>query len=317
LRILITGGFGYIGGRLAIYLANAGHEIHIATRSLNISSNWIPKVKVVNISWNDHKALEYACSDVDIVIHAAGMNAQDCVTNPEEALNFNGLTTGRLVQAAIKASVKKFIYLSTAHVYRSPLIGTITEEACPTNPHPYATSHLKGEQAVLTANKYTELQGVVLRISNAFGPPAYKEVNCWMLLVNDLCKQAIQKRKLFLKTNGLQQRDFISLTEVCKIIEHFVNNDILCKGPQIFNIGSGISKSVILMAELIQHQCFKILGFKPELNFIENKIDQQQPQLVYVNQKLKELGFDYQDKDTTEEIDRLLMFCEIAFANKP
>jgi UDP-glucose 4-epimerase len=316
LRILITGGFGFIGGRLAVYLASAGHEIVIATRNFNIPPKWLPEAKVVKITWNDDKALELTCSGVDVIIHAAGINAQDCLANPEAALAFNGLTTGRLVQAAIKTSVKKFIYLSTAHVYKSPLNGVITEETCPTNLHPYATSHIKGEQAVLSANKYKEFQGIVLRISNAFGAPAFKEVNCWMLLVNDLCKQAVEKRKLFLQTNGQQQRDFIGLTEVCKTIEYFVNNYIGSNQAEIFNLGSGMSQSVISMAQLIQQQCYKVLGFKPELNCKENKIDQQQPHLIYVSNKLKELGFIYQKKDETEEIDSLLKFCEIAFAGK-
>src|SRR3546814_17036700 len=93
------------------------------------------------------------------------MNAQNCAANPVEALEFNGVATARLVQAAARVGIRRFIYLSTAHVYCAPLTGTITEDTCPRNLHPYATSHLAGENAVLSAVQAGEISGMVLRLS--------------------------------------------------------------------------------------------------------------------------------------------------------
>ena len=87
--------------------------------------------------------------NVDVVIHTAGMNAQECASDPEQALAFNGTVTADLVSSAVKQGVQKFIYLSTAHVYKEPLVGTISESSQTTNTHPYATSHLAGEIPVL------------------------------------------------------------------------------------------------------------------------------------------------------------------------
>jgi len=129
-----------------------------------------------------------------VVILAAGMNAQDCLANPVAALDFNGVAIARFVGAAARAGVKRCIYLSAAHVYASPRVGNISEETCPKNLHPYATSHLSGEYAVLAANDRREMQGFVLRLSNAFGPPTSREVKCWSLVTNDLCRQAIEKK---------------------------------------------------------------------------------------------------------------------------
>src|SRR3546814_20189177 len=97
------------------------------------------------------------------------MNAQNCAANPVEALEFNGVATARLVQAAARVGIRRFIYLSTAHVYCAPLTGTITEDTCPRNLHPYATSHLAGENAVLRAVKAGEISGMVLRFLNVLG----------------------------------------------------------------------------------------------------------------------------------------------------
>ena len=83
MNILITGGFGYIGSRLVKHLHNEGHQVTIGTHSLNCHHDWLTQVKVVFTDWNDSFALEKICNGVDVVIHAAGMNAKDCEDNPE------------------------------------------------------------------------------------------------------------------------------------------------------------------------------------------------------------------------------------------
>jgi UDP-glucose 4-epimerase len=222
------------------------------------------------------------------------------------------LTTARLVNAACRASVKKFIYLSTAHVYASPLAGVINEETCPRNLHPYATSHLAGEQSVLSADSRGELHGIVFRLSNAFGAPMHKDVNCWMLLVNDLCKQAVQTRKLILQSSGLQHRDFISLTDVCYVFEKLVNSD-QHKQASVFNVGAGKSQSVLEMAKLIQQRCTKVLGFTPELQHKQSAVDEQHPALTYRTDNLNSLGISCKSQTNTVEIDNLLLFCQSKF----
>lgn len=313
MRILITGGFGFVGGRLAVHLAQAGHHIVLGSRNTNKSPVWLPQAKVAQMTWGDNAALEHCCNGVDVVIHAAGMNAQECAADPVAALAFNGLATARLVAASSRAGVQRFIYLSTAHVYASPLVGTITEETCPRNLHPYATSHLAGEQAVLGATQRGQMQGIVLRLSNAFGVPTHKLVNCWMLLVNDLCKQAVQTGKMVLQTNGLQQRDFIDLTEVCRVVAYLAMGHGTLVQPAIFNVGSGVSESVLAMAQIIQQRCVRVLGFEPVLQRLEGWSDNSYPMLIYRADNLALLGMKVTNNNRMDEIDKLLSFCQIAF----
>ena len=152
MRILIAGGFGFVGGRLAEHFLQAGHQIVLGSRNESNPPDWLPQAEVAQIKWNDDCDLESSCEGVDVIIHAAGMNVQDCAADPATALDFNGVATANLVEAASRAGVKKFIYLSTAHIYASLLVSTITEETLPRNLHPYATSHLAGEHAVLSAS---------------------------------------------------------------------------------------------------------------------------------------------------------------------
>ena len=314
LRILITGGLGFVGGRLAVHLAQAGHQIVLGSRNTVSPPAWLPQAEVAQIEWDDIAALEHSCNGADLVIQAAGMNAQDCAADPVAALAFNGVVTARLVAAASRAGVQKFIYLSTAHVYASPLVGTITEETCPRNLHPYATSHLAGEHAVLSANQREQIRGTVLRLSNAFGAPMYKDVNCWMLLVNDLCKQAVQTRKLVLQTSGLQQRDFVGMTEVCRVVEYLAVGNGAATQPSLFNVGAGVSQSVLAMAQLIQQRCVQVLGFEPVLQRVQDGVGEQHPMLTYRVDNLAALGFNSNSLDNSSEIDNLLRFCHSTFA---
>ena len=313
MRILITGGFGFVGGRLAMALLQAGHQIVLGSRNVISPPVWLPQAEVVQIVWDDDSALDHSCNGFDVVIQAAGMNAQDCANNPVAALAFNGVATARLVAAACRAGVQRFIYLSTCHVYASPLVGIITEETCPRNLHPYATSHLAGEHAVLSASQRGQIHGIVLRLSNAFGTPMHKDVNCWMLLVNDLCKQAVQTRKLVLQTSGLQQRDFIGLTEVCRVAEYFSVGHSESKPTGVFNVGAGMSQSVLAMAQFIQQRCVHVLGLKPLLQCVEEGVNEQHPTLTYRPDNLAALGINSNGLDNTAEIDSLLRFCQTAF----
>lgn len=309
MRILITGGFGFIGGRLGQHLYQADHQIILGSRNPSNPPSWLPYAKVVKTDWSDARALEQICNGVDVVIQAAGLNAQDCAADPVAALEINGLATARLIASATRAGVKRFIYLSTAHIYASPLVGIVSEDICPNNLHPYATSHLAAESAVLGASQRKEIEGLVLRLSNVFGAPAHTDANCWMLLANDLCRQAVQTRKLVLRSKGLQKRDFIAMTDVCSAIEHL---SIGAKGTYVINVGSGASQSVVQMAQFIQQRCLILLGYEPALEFPALNVSENSELLEYQTGRLSELGLSLGLKNMVE-IDGLLTFCQATF----
>lgn len=312
---MITGGFGFVGGRVAGHLQEAGHTVILGSRQATGAPEWLSGAQVVRLLWENATTLERACQGVDTIVHAAGMNAQDCAADPVAALALNGVATARLVAAASRAGVKRFIYLSTAHVYASPLVGIITEDTCPRNLHPYATSHLAGEHAVLSANQCGQIQGIVLRLSNAFGAPVHKDVNCWMLLVNDLCRQAVETRKLILHTSGQQLRDFVSLAEVCRAAKYFSTADGDSLNSGIFNMGAGVSQSVLEMAQMIQQRCKQVLGFEPELHRPEDGATESPLMLNYRADRLAAIGIDTNGDANMAEIDNLLRFCHSTFTH--
>lgn len=309
MRILITGGYGYLGGRLAQFLATQiNHEILLASRQKTKSPNWLPQAKVVLVRWNFPDNLDEICSDVDVIVHLAGMNAQDCGNDPVVALDVNAVATARLLHSAVRQKVKRFIYLSTAHVYASPLVGTISEDTCPVNLHPYATSHRAGEDVVRAAQQHGEIDGVVIRLSNAYGAPAHKEANCWMLLVNDLCRQVVMMKNLVLYSAGQQRRDFITLTDTVRAINYFIQCPSAKLSNGIFNLGGECSLRIVELAGCIAERSRIILGFEPSIKCLDaDPCGISQP-LEYRIDKLLGTGFRLKG-NIDDEIDGTLKFC--------
>lgn len=312
MRVLVAGGFGFAGGRLAQHLHQAGYQVILGSRKANESPDWLPWAEVAQLDWDSANALQDVCRGVDVVIQAAGMNAQDCAADPVGALMVNGVATARLMGAAARAAVKRFVYLSTAHVYGSSLTGRVDEATCPRNLNPYASSRLAGENAVLGASRHDGTQGIVLRLSNGFGAPAHRSVDCWMLLVNGLCKQAVEEGRMVLQSTGLQHRNFIAMSEICRMTEAVIHRSFGTGVPEIINVGAEMSRPVREMALFIQQRCQVVLNFRPQLTWLESAGTEEHHPLEYRSNGLRELNLTPRINNTAE-VDELLAFCASTF----
>jgi len=309
--VLITGGFGFLGGRLAQHLSD-NYNVILGSRVNQSTPDWLHTTeikKITKINWDSEVSLNDACKKIDIVIHASGLNAQECANNPEKALLVNGVFTQNLVKAAVNQGVKKIIYLSTAHVYSSNLTGAISEDMPTTNKHPYATTHVVGEDAVLLAANQGIIEGSIVRIANAFGSPVSKDVKCWMLLVNDLCKQAITETSLTLYSDSEMVRDFVTINDFCAAMEFLIED----KGTgNVVHIGSGKSCTIGEMASKIQKNCLSVLEFKPSIIFKKESTGEKGP-LDFKTNYLNAKGFMFTN-DFDTEIKKLIHFCKQNFS---
>ncbi len=307
-RILVTGGMGFVGGRVAQSLASNGDvTLTLGSRTAQENPCWLAGAQVVAMDWRSPQSLTLACDGIGTLVHLAGMNDTDCLRDPVAALEVNAVNTARLMQAAKVAGVKRVIYFSTAHVYGPSLVGKIDEFTLPKGRHPYATSHRAAEDVVLAAAN-ENMDSIVLRLSNGFGVPAHSAVNAWMLLMNDLCRQAVTLRSMTLRSTGLQRRDFITLKDVSRVVDHMItlpNNQI---GDGLFNVGSGKSSRVIDMVELIQARCTEVLGYSPEIIRPEPVQNEKSPNLDYRIDKLLSTGFTLRGNPVLE-IDETLRMC--------
>lgn len=319
MRILVTGAGGLVGGRLSEHFINTGHDVVLGARDPSYLKTKISfPASVVRLDMEDFGCIDNVCGGVDLVIHTAGMNSKECEADPTRGKAVYGGGTSHLVQSAIRSGVRRLIYISTSHVYRSPLDGVVSETDRLSNDHPYSTSHRTAEKAVLEASGQGMIDGIVLRMSNGFGAPLYTEVKCWMLLVNELCRQGIEQGCLTLKSSGLQARNFIPIAEICDAIDFLSKLDSrMVDGAMVnvINLGSIRSYTVLEMAKLIQSRFGRVLGHEPELVVSPQGVQQPAKPLDFRIDRLVRLG--YKNRDCLiEEIDNLIKYCDRVFRKK-
>ena len=304
MRVLITGGQGYIGARLAVHLAKSNFEVTIASRKPILGFFGKLPIKQKLVIWSNQKNLDDICNRIDVVVHTAGPNAKYCETNVLSSQNATSSNVTRLVKSSENAGVERFIYLSTAHVYMSRLRGKITESLAPSNHHPYAVNHLLAEKLLSQQLFSSGELPLILRVSNAFGIPVNEGFDCWSLVANDFCRSAVEIGKIIIKGRSNEVRNFIPMAECCAIIEQLITLRSISKTKHILNIGGHNSFTLGQLAQLIANRCDRLSFNKPNVVIENSTEDTIENHLEYKSDHLSYYGV------TTKEIDNLLLHCK-------
>ncbi len=313
-KVLVTGAYGYTGGRIAQALARGGGaEVWLGSRNaLQGAPAWLPQARPVMLDWQSPESLQRACAGADAIVHLAAMNEIDSARDPAAALDVNARQTLRLLDAAIAAKVPRILYMSTAHVYGAPLRGQIDERTLPRPLHPYAITHRVAEDFMLAALDAGKIEALVLRLSNGFGAPAHADVNRWTLLANDLCRQAVIEGSLTLSSSGLARRDFVTLEDVSRAVVHALSLPAHQLADGLFNLGGDAAMRVIDMAELIAARCEPVLGVRVPVRRAAPLQDERSDELLFSCAKLQGTGFTLM-RNHAAEIDATLRLCAAAF----
>ncbi|QDC51238.1 SDR family oxidoreductase [Candidatus Methylopumilus universalis] len=311
-RVLLTGGLGYVGGRVALALRDSGFDVYCGTRRIELKApKWFPEMQMLHVDWESRDSLVNLCQEVDFVVHLSAMNEIESIRDPVGALKINGLASLNLLEAAKLSGVSRFVYFSTAHVYGSPLQGLIDESTLPRPIHPYAITHKVAEDFVLAAHDSGEIEGVVVRLSNCFGAPVTSDIERWTLLVNDLCRQAVITGKLRLNSSGSQLRDFITLDDVARAVCHLLKLDRCLIADGLFNLGGDMAISIFEMTERVAARWKLLTGHEIEIiRPISEHLSS--PMLKYRCDKLFSTGFNL-TSEVDREIDDTLSLCRQAF----
>ena len=177
MKVLVTGGAGYIGSITVTKLINEGFEVNVLDDlSTGHKENINPKANFFEGSILDTLAIDNAISGCDVVIHLAAKSiVSESVDKPElyEKVNVEG--TRILLEKVMHNKVSKFIFASTASVY-SPKSNEIVDEESIIDPNnPYGESKAKAERLIESSNLPVSLTAVVFRFFNVAG--AYKDNN--------------------------------------------------------------------------------------------------------------------------------------------
>ena len=317
-NILITGGLGYLGGRVADYLQRSAPSTTITLgtrRPKERIPTWAKPYRLVPLDLLKPNSIPTTLVGIDTLIHLAAVNENEALETPEKAWQVNTLGTQLLLEQAAKKGIKRVIYFSTFHVY-GPISGEILTEETATRPvHPYASTHRAAEDIVAYFAHYKKVNTLILRLSNGVGCPMDEKIDRWSLIFNDLCRQAVTTQSLVLKSSGEQHRNFITLSDVGRAIHHFLMNIPDKWGDGLYNLGGERSMSILDAAKKVAEVFERKTGKQIQNIKTENKIGKAPLNpLQFSIKKLKQTGF-RPEGNIDREIEQTIALCE-NFLNK-
>ena len=310
-NVLLTGGFGTLGGRLAAKLAqNSEINLRLASRAKRLAPKWAPRADTHEVDFENTGSIKDMVRDISHVVHLVAMTDFESRAEPEKAKHVNTEYTRRVLEQCQKNT--RFIYLSTIQVYGNNLTGTISEKTA-TNPSDvYSQTHLDAENLLKSAHTNGLVQGLSLRSANGFGAPMSPDAKIWQIIANDLCRQSVEKKQMVLKSHGMEFRNFVPFTDICIAIDHSLKINAERIGDGIFNLGSESTLQVLEMAELVATRCEATLGFTPELEILGTPPKVLPEKFVYDSTKLRSTGLQLKNC-LADEIDGLLRACQTWF----
>ena len=172
MRFLVTGSSGFVGKKLALYLAEHGHDVLACVRMPEFFDH--PRIQPIVIrDLCCIKSFDYLVAEVDLIIHCAAVSSsQNLDTNGISTLNeINVNVTKRIALAASKHGGKRFIFLSTVKVHgEHTLDGELFSEQSPWNPQDeYAESKVQAELTLQSIARSMALDTVILRLPPVYG----------------------------------------------------------------------------------------------------------------------------------------------------
>jgi UDP-glucose 4-epimerase len=281
-KVLVTGGFGNLGAWVTRALYEAGYEVFILTRKeTQVIQNC--KYKVIEADITNFEELDKQLNIIfDYCIHMASYNEFFEKEYAKKAIDVNVLGTKNLLKILVQNNIGKFIYLSTVHVYGDKT-GMVREddELFPQND--YAMTHLFAEYYVKQYGITHQLTYTILRLTNSYGSPMFRDTSKWYLVLNDLAKNIYEHQTLQLHTNGNASRDFIWMGDVVEVIKSIMSTG--CQGT--YNLSSMQNYTILEIANMIQLEYEK--RYNKRVEIFCNKKDKQDYQVSHIdNSKLQQ-----------------------------
>ena len=258
MKVLVTGGSGFIGSNLVDKLILLGHEVVV----IDNKSSEVHEQFYVNF-WAgyhnkdiaDYEGTKDIYKNVDYVFHcAAESRIQPAIHNPLLAVRTNTLGTATVLQCAREAGVKRVIYSSTSSAYglmNTPPLNESMPDDCL---NPYSVSKVSGEKLCKMYTDLFKLDTVIFRYFNVYGPREPLK-GSYAPVVGLFLRQFAENKPLTIVGDGEQRRDFTHVDDV-------VNANVLAMNKvvkdneenpfgKVYNVGTGKNYSVIELAKMI------------------------------------------------------------------
>lgn len=249
MRIVVTGGFGFIGSHLSRYLLSQGHSLcilaqhapdHLSELRSKVEFNAVDIARPIDI---------ILPQQYDILIHLAAANDIDS-KDAERALKVNALGTKHVLDFCRKNNINKIVYLSTFQVYGVDS-GSVDENSPINCKNDYAMTHFFAEEYIKMYSRLYDVNYFIVRPTNVYGCPVVKEIDRWSLVPGSLCLSARKEEIITLLSSGKQHRDFVSLQDVSMATEQLLTQ--FGSGQhEVVNLASGQSIAILDTANIVK-----------------------------------------------------------------
>ena len=257
MKVLVTGGAGFIGSHLSDLLIAEGHQVVVID---NLDGGWLKNLKEIeshpNFSFKkvdvrDKVQLDQIFSEYkfDWVFHlAAKADIVPSITDPREYFETNVDGTFNILECSRKSNVKRFIYAASSSCYGIAKEYPTPESAEISPQYPYALTKYLGECLALHFEKVYKIPTLSLRFFNVYGPRA-RTTGAYGAVFGVFLAQKLNNKPFTVVGDGSQTRDFTFVTDIAEALYSAAQSDL---SGEIFNVGSGGHYSVNEVVRLLK-----------------------------------------------------------------
>lgn len=292
MKILITGGCGFVGTNLVHLTTPAGHQVRVLDDESmgHRSALGDLEVEFVKGSVSDPEAVAAAVQGMDAIVHlAADTRVMDSIENPVRNFESNVIGSFTLLQGMREAGVKRIVAASTGGAILGEVPCPVHEEVMPRPLSPYGASKLAMEGYLSAFDGAYGFKCAALRFSNVYGPRSLHKGS----VVAMFMRQIINGDELTVYGDGEQIRDYVYVDDLVKGIVTALQAEV----AGVFQLGTGIPTTLNrLIAEIRE-----VVG--PLRDFKVNYIDKRDGEIVntYCDISKAKAAFGYEVPTTLRE----------------
>jgi len=253
MKVIVTGGAGFIGSNLVDELVRKGYKVIVLDnfstgRLSNLSHHSKKTVRIVKIDISENKKVDRYFKGVSYVFHLAGLaDIVPSIENPNKYFKSNVIGTFNILQAAKNARIKKFIYAASASCYGIPKKYPTNENALINPMYPYALTKWQAEEIVMHWAKIYNFPAISLRFFNCYGLRS-RTSGAYGAVFGVFLAQKLAKKSLTVVGNGKQTRDFVHVKDLVRAVLKAASSK---KIGEIYNVAGGKEITVNRIAKLI------------------------------------------------------------------
>ena len=299
MRILVTGGAGFIGSHVVDHYIEAGHEVLVLDDlSTGHRENVHPKAELVVIDLCDHMRVTTLLEEFRpklINHHAAQIDIRRSVAEPLFDANVNVVATVNLLQSGVRVDVEGILFASSGGAIYGETTTPAGEDCLKAPISPYGAAKVAVEGYLFAYERTFGLKSLSLRYGNVYGPRQDPTGEAGVVAIFSQAMLSQQRPRIY--GAGDQLRDYIYVEDVAR--SNLLATDFLLAGhpppgtpdDRAFNIGTGRSASVNdLFAQLKQ-----IIGFSDEPIYSDPRAGELLESRLDVTRAFHELGFEAQE----------------------